>query len=316
MDSGIFFGGSVLAAAVAGTIALFAPCCISVMLPAYFASSFQNRRLLVAMTFLFAAGVATVILPLAMGAAILRQLFVAGHQPIYIGGGLLMLGLAAYVLLGGQLHLPMPGRRAGGKTGPLSVYSLGIFSGVASSCCAPVLAGVIALAGVASSFGLALGLGTAYVLGMVAPLFAIALLWERVDWRASRLLRPRTFHWHLGPLRRTITATNVASGLLLALMGAATVWIGLTSSAMPTPTGWQAGLAVRLQGYGRAITDALSWIPGWAAALLLLALLALLALRAFRQVGWTGALSRAPADTTDTSDEVIRQEEILEHRHA
>lgn len=66
MSSSIFFGGSVLAAVIAGAIARFAPCCISVMLPAYFASSFQNRRLLVAMTFLFAAGIATVILPIAI----------------------------------------------------------------------------------------------------------------------------------------------------------------------------------------------------------------------------------------------------------
>ena len=66
MNTSIFFGGSVLAAVIAGAIALFAPCCISVMLPAYFASSFQNRRLLVAMTFLFAAGIATVILPIAI----------------------------------------------------------------------------------------------------------------------------------------------------------------------------------------------------------------------------------------------------------
>ena len=48
MTSGVFFGGSLVAATVAGMIALFAPCCISVMLPAYFASSFQNRRRLVA----------------------------------------------------------------------------------------------------------------------------------------------------------------------------------------------------------------------------------------------------------------------------
>src|SRR5438270_535130 len=151
MSSSIFFGGSLLAAIIAGAIALFAPCCISVMLPAYFASSFQNRRLLVAMTFLFAAGIATVILPIAMGASVLRQLLTSQHTAIYVTGGVLMLALAIYVLLGGQIHLPMPGRRAGGKTGMLSVYSLGIFSGVASSCCAPVLAGVIALSSVASS---------------------------------------------------------------------------------------------------------------------------------------------------------------------
>ena len=65
---GVIYGGSVLAAVVAGAVALLAPCCISVMLPAYFASSFHNRRVLVAMTFLFAGGVASVVLPIALGA--------------------------------------------------------------------------------------------------------------------------------------------------------------------------------------------------------------------------------------------------------
>lgn len=288
MDSSVFFGGSVVAAAIAGAIALFAPCCISVMLPAYFASSFQNRSLLAAMTFLFAAGVATVILPIAMGAAAVRRLLTAEHTTIYVVGGLLMLGLAAYLLLGGQLHLPMPGRRAGGRAGPLGVYSLGVFSGVASACCAPVLAGVIALSGVASSFVMALGLGTAYVLGMVAPLFAISLLWERFDWRSSRLFRPRSFAWRLGSLRRTITATGLASGLLLAAMGAGMVWIGLAGEAMPTPAGWQAQWAGQLQHYGKRITDALAWLPGWLAAVLLAIGVALVAQRALRQVGLVG----------------------------
>src|SRR6266849_368591 len=233
MNSSIFFGGSVLAAVIAGMIALFAPCCISVMLPAYFASSFQNRRLLVAMTFLFAAGIATVILPIAMGASVLRQLLTTQHTAIYVTGGALMLALAIYVLLCGQIHLPMPGRRAGGKTWVLSVYTLGLFSGMASSCGAPVLAGVIALSSVASSFLLALGLGTAYVFGMVAPLFVIALLWERLGGRVSRIFRPRAFVWRLGRMSRTLTATNLASGLLLALIGGGMLWVGLQYNSMP-----------------------------------------------------------------------------------
>lgn len=305
MDSGIFFGGSVFAATVAGAIALFAPCCISAMLPAYFASSFQNRRQLVAMTFLFAAGIATVILPIAMGAAALRLLITAGHRPIYVTVGLLTLGLAAYVLLGGQLHLSMPGRQAGGRTGPFSVYSLGVFSGMASSCCAPVLAGVVALAGVASSFGLALLLGTAYVFGMVAPLFALSLLWERIEGRAGHLFRPRTVTWHLGRFRRSVTATGLASGLLLALIGASTIWIGLAGEAMPTPRGWQAMLAVKLQGYGRLFTNALAWLPGWAVAAALLLAVALLASRAFRQLGWArGQIERA-ADEPETGGRMV-----------
>ena len=272
-----------IAAVVAGMIALFAPCCISVMLPAYFASSFQNRRLLVAMTFLFAAGIATVILPIALGASVLRQLLTEQHTALYVTGGILMLGLAVYVLFGGKIHLPMLGRRAGGKAGPLSVYTLGIFSGMASSCCAPVLAGVIALSSVASSFALALGLGTAYVFGMVAPLFALALLWERYDWRASRLFRPRTFTWRVGALRRTLSATDLATGVLLALIGAGMIWVGLAFSSMPPLSGWQAEFAVQLQHGGLLITRALGWIPGWVAAGLVFVSLLLLGRRAFRQ---------------------------------
>jgi hypothetical protein len=40
---------------------------------------------------------------------------------------------------------------------------------------------------------------------MVAPPFVISLLWDRLDWRPSRLFRPRSLTWALGPPRRTIT---------------------------------------------------------------------------------------------------------------
>ena len=284
MDSSIFFGGSAIAAFMAGVIALFAPCCISVMLPAYFASSFQNRRMLVAMTFLYAAGVATTILPLVMGAAALRQLIISQHTLIYVTGGSAMLALAAFTFLGGKLQLPMPSRRAAGKAGPLSIYSLGIFSGVATSCCAPVLAGVIALSSVAPSFALALGLGAAYVFGMVAPLFVISLLWERYDWRSSRLFRPRSITWRLGPVRRTLSLSALATAVLLALMGGATVWVGLAYDSMPSPGPWSARLSVQLQHYGRIATDYLTALPGWLTVGGLVAVVGLLAWRAMRQI--------------------------------
>ena len=321
MSSSIFFGGSVLAAIIAGAIALFAPCCISVMLPAYFASSFQNRRLLVAMTFLFAAGIATVILPIAMGAAVLRQLLTSQHTAIYVTGGALMLALAGYVLLGGQLHLPMPGRRAGGKTGIISVYSLGIFSGVASSCCAPVLAGVIALSSVVSSFWLALGLGVAYVFGMVAPLFVIALLWDRYNWRASRLFRPRVFTWRLGPFTRTLTATGLASGVLLALIGGGMLWIGLVYRSMPPLADWQIRLSAMLQHIGQVMTNALAFVPNWAGALIFLVLLGGLAWYALRQVGGRtdngidAAEASGMKEAVETEETHTMQEEPVEYEN-
>lgn len=313
MESSLFFGGSILAAVVAGSLALFAPCCISFMLPAYFASSFQNRLRLVAMTFLFAGGVATVILPIALGASVLRQFLTTQHATIYVVGGVLLFGLAVYLLLGGQVHLPMPGRRAGGKAGIASVYSLGVFSGITSSCCAPVLAGVIALSSAAPSFGIALGLGTAYVFGMVAPLFMISLLWERFDWRASRLFHPRSFTWKLGQIQRTISATNLASGLLLLLMAGAMIWVGFTFGSMQTLTGWQATLAVSLQHTGRVITGVFAWLPNWAAALVLLLLIALLAWRALRQVGSNAVEDEAQAHDGERVDDETMKENISEY---
>jgi cytochrome c-type biogenesis protein len=308
LESSIFFGGSVLAAFIAGGIALFAPCCISVMLPAYFASSFQNRSLLVAMTFLFMAGIATVILPIALGASALRQLITDQHTVIYLVGGLLMLALGAYVLLGGQLHLPMPGRRAGAAAGPWSVYSLGVFSGVASSCCAPVLAGVIALSSATSSFTMALGLGSAYVFGMVGPLFVISLLWDRYDWRSSRLFRPRSVTWRLGPLKRTITVTGLATALLLLAIGIGMVWLGLSGDGMAAAGGWQAELFLTLQYYGKIATDLLSWLPAWAAAVLLVALAAWLAWLAMKQLGAGRTQDVAAVEDTIAGSEEFQRE--------
>lgn len=314
MNTSIFFGGSVLASMIAGAIALFAPCCISVMLPAYFASSFHNRRILVAMTFLFAAGIATIVLPIALGASVLRQLLTAQHTAIYIIGGLLMLALGAYVLLGGQIHLPMPGRRMDGKAGVASVYTLGLFSGVASSCCAPVLAGVIALSSVASSFWLALLLGTAYVFGMVAPLFVIALLWDRYNWRSSRLFRPRLFTWRLGPIVRSITGTDLASGVLLLLIGIGMFWIGLTSSSMPSLSPWQAQLTVALAHFGKLITISLAWIPNWVSIVLFLVLAGLLAWYALRQIEADPYHERGAQELQKKDTETVQmQEEPVEH---
>ena len=317
MNSSIFFGGSVVAAIIAGTIALFAPCCISVMLPAYFASSFQNRRILVAMTFLFAAGIATIVLPIAFGASIIRQLLTTQHTPIYVTGGILMVLLALYILLGGQIHLPMPGRRASGKTGLISVYSLGIFSGIASSCCAPVLAGVIALSSVASSFWAALGLGSAYVFGMVAPLFVLALLWDRSDWLTSRLFRPRQFTWRIGPVRRTITATQLASGALLVLIGGSMLWVGLAYNSMPALSGWQAEFAVNLQHVGQVITSTLSWVPNWLGWLVFLVVLGGLAWYALRQISASPFAEERHKDAKELDDVTPTgvQEETVEDKH-
>lgn len=290
----VLIGGAVLASFLAGMVALFAPCCISVMLPAYFASSFATKRALVAMTFVFAAGLGAIILPIALGAAAIGSFIGANHTIVYLAGGGLMLALGAYVLVGGKLALPMPGMRARPGRGPLAVLSLGAFSGVASSCCAPVLAGLVALAGASGSYGAALLLGVGYVFGMVFPLFVIALLWDRFDWGESRLLRGRRFAFRVLGRRLSVHSTALASGLILIAMSGFVFYVALRGNAMPS-SGWQLSLSAHVQHYAAVLRDWLNGAPGWITAAAIGAALVGLAWKALGQA----AMSREREGQSD-----------------
>jgi len=280
----VLFGGAVLASFLAGTVALFAPCCISVMLPAYFASSFATRRALVAMTFIFAAGLGLIILPIALGAAALGSQISAHHAVVYLVGGLMMLGLGAYMIVGGKLALPMPGMPTAKGRGPLAVLSLGAFSGVASSCCAPVLAGVAALAGASGSLSAASVLGVAYVFGMVFPLFTIALLWDKFNWGESRLLRGRRLSFRALGRQLSVHTTALASGLILVAMGIVVIFIAFQGNSMPS-SGWQLELSARLQHYAHLVKVWADALPGWITGVAIFAALAALLWVALRQAG-------------------------------
>ncbi len=283
----ILFGGAVLASFLAGTVALFAPCCISVMLPAYFASSFATKRALVAMTFVFAAGLGLIILPIALGAAAIGSLISAHHLIFYLAGGTLMLALGLYMLVGGKLMLPMPAMRARRGSGPLAVLSLGAFSGVASACCAPVLAGVAALSGASGSFSNALILGVGYVFGMVFPLFVIALLWDRFNWGESRLLKGKRFSLSVFGRRLALHSTALASGLILIAMGVVVIVIAFRGNAMPS-SGWQLSLSAHVQHYAHVIKVWAGTLPGWITGIGIFAVLAAFAWKALGQVGGSG----------------------------
>src|SRR5713226_7073942 len=258
----ILFGGAVLASFLAGMVALFAPCCISVMLPAYFASSFATKRALITMTFVFAAGLSLIILPIALGAAAIGALIAGHHLVFYLAGGTLMLALGFYMLVGGKLMLPMPALRARRGSGPLAVLSLGAFSGVASSCCAPVLAGVATLSGASGSFGAALVLGIGYVFGMVFPLFVIALLWDRFNWGESRLLKGKRFSLRFFGRRLVLHSTALASGLILIAMGAFVLVIAFRGNSMPS-SGWQLSLSAHVQHYAHVVKTWAHALPDW-----------------------------------------------------
>lgn len=281
--SDLLLSTTILASFLGGVVALLAPCCISVMLPAYFASTFQRRSRIVAMTGVFSLGVATIILPIALGASALSRLLLAQHAWIFGVGGALMVAGGLLMLTGRSFSLPMPGSAGGatGGTGVRKVYGLGVFAGGASACCAPVLIGVAALSGAAASFPVALAVGIAYVFGMVAPLALIAAVWDRRQWGASALQR-RTVSVGLGRRRRALPLGNALSAALLVLMGLLTAGLAVAGQGM-TSGGWQRSVSSWTQHAAAVALDALSWLPGWVSALLVFGLLALLVRAALRR---------------------------------
>jgi cytochrome c-type biogenesis protein len=270
-----------LTSMLAGVVALLAPCCASVMLPAYFASGLRRRRRIASMTLLFAAGVGTVILPIALGASALSGAVQMHHTLVFSIGGLVMLAMGLVTLAGHAPTMKMPFTAPLGRDSATSVWALGAFSGVASACCAPVLAGVAGLAGASSSFPLALAIGAAYVFGMVAPLAALALVWDRRDWGA--LLSPgrRRVTLPLGRRRLSLPLVNLLSGTLLVAMGVLTLVTAFRGPAMSN-TGWQVHLTATLNHWATTTGHALSFLPGWLATSLVVALATGLVLSARR----------------------------------
>src|SRR3989344_375479 len=177
----ILIVASLIAAFIAGIAALFAPCCITVLLPAYLGSIFRQKRTVMLMTFVFFIGLLVVFLPLGLGMAWLGTLFSQNHDLIFSIGGIFLLILGASILLGYHFSLPHTIHSKVKVKGAFSVFILGIFSGVATLCCAPVLAGVLALSILPGSIFFGGLYALVYVLGMVAPLFLIAFFLDKSD---------------------------------------------------------------------------------------------------------------------------------------
>lgn len=276
-----FFTASVLAAFLSGAVAFFAPCCITFLLPAYFAFALKEKKQILKMTLVFMLGLATILLPIGLGLAGLGQLASQFHKEIFIAGGLFLLLIGIFTLAGRSLAMPFkPQAPNMQKLDAMSVYQLGLFSGFASSCCLPVLAGVLTLSLVSASFIQAFFLGWAYILGMVIPLVALALLWEKYKLGENKIIKGREFSFNLLGKQANIHSTSLVSGAVLIIIGMMTLIVAFENKITAT-NDYQIALALWLQQLQRDITKAVSAIPDWIFLVLLIAGTAWLVKRAF-----------------------------------
>ena len=250
---------SLLASFIAGMVALFAPCCITFLLPAYFANVFKEKKRVVLMTFIYSLGIFTVMLPVVLGAKALSQMFFNLHDKTYIIGGLFLIFVGFGSLLG--FKLPMPRFSLTKQADdPLSTYILGIISGITSACCAPVLIGVVALSTLSPTMAQSLLVGFFYVLGMVTPLYLASLFIDKRNFLANPMFRkPFREVTFLGKTHM-ITVSNMVSFVMFVGMGLLTIFLSLSGKLAMNRS--EESVTQAIQNVAVSVTTFVQKIPG------------------------------------------------------
>ncbi|MEK7522186.1 MAG: cytochrome c biogenesis protein CcdA, partial [Patescibacteria group bacterium] len=88
MNINFFFGISLTGSFLAGALALFAPCCITFLFPSYLGTIFKERKNVMFYTLVFALGLASILIPVALGFRLFIFFFDQFHRTIYFLGGL------------------------------------------------------------------------------------------------------------------------------------------------------------------------------------------------------------------------------------
>lgn len=243
-----FFLVSVIVAYAGGIIALFAPCCVSYLLPAYLGAVIKEKSRRIVGTLLFTLGIATLMVPTTLGFWAFMRFFENNHTLLYVIGGSFMIALGLLSLTGVKLPLPMVQLPQLSSSSTLwSFYPLGLLSGLTSICCAPVLAGAMTLGALTPNFLQSITIALAYTLGIVTPLFLGSFVLE------MRYLH-RFRQWLVAPLFGR-PRSDIIAGTIFLLMGIATIYLVLTDRiAMPDMTsnfgakinGWIINVSQRL----------------------------------------------------------------------
>ncbi len=278
----LLVSASFIAAFVAGVAALFAPCCVTVLLPTYLASVFSQRLAVFLMTFVYFLGLLTVFLPIGLGAVALTLIFSTYHNIIFSLGAIFLILLGTTLLLGMQFSFPFSVHPQLKKASIGSVFTLGIFSGIATTCCAPVLAGVLALAALPGSFLLCGAYTLAYVLGMVVPLFIIAAALDRFNFTKKFFAFRKTVGYSIFGRKIRLTLSNLISGAMFLILGIFVLYLSLTGNLV-SHASYQISINIYLTKFIQFIGGYTKVIPEPIWALIFLGIFILITKIAFGQ---------------------------------
>ncbi|MBI5729382.1 MAG: hypothetical protein HY983_04070 [Candidatus Magasanikbacteria bacterium] len=267
----LLIGTSLVAAYIAGVAALFAPCCITVLLPSYLGSIFRERRKVFIMTFIFFLGILLVFLPLGLGSAAFGQLLSRYHNVIFIFGSVFLLILGLMLLTGRHFSLPLHVNPTLKSHHPFSVFMLGIFSGIATTCCAPVLAGVLALSALPGSIFWGIMYTLSYVLGMVTPLFFIASFLDKSEITKKLMRIRRPISYSLGSIKVSLTIGEFISGIMFVVMAVITMSLAFANK-LNVHAAYQIDINIYLTKLFGSLRGVIALLPEYAWGILFLVL--------------------------------------------
>lgn len=196
MSNNFLFGISLTGSFLAGALALFAPCCITFLFPSYLGTVFKESKKVIFYTLIFALGLASILIPVSLGFRAFIFFFDKYHNGIYYLGGLFLIFMGVMTLKP-LFHIPQlfhVNPNLNKKLNILSVFWLGLISGLSSSCCAPVLFAAVTLTSLAPTLFQSVIVSIAYVLGIVFPLFLMSLFYEKLTEKISGNTRQNIYN--------------------------------------------------------------------------------------------------------------------------
>lgn len=216
----MLFQLSTAGAFLGGVLALLSPCS-ALLLPAFFAYAFKSKRALVSRTLIFLLGLATLLVPLGMGASWAGALVMDHRWSSIRVAGLVLVGLGLLELSGRGFSLVpqrLAARRMDGTW--VSAYLMGLVYGFSGICSGPILGAVLTMAAATTDPWHGALLLLAYAAGMAVPLFILALFWDRYDLGSRSWLRGRLWRWG----RWQVHTTQLVTGGLFLFLGLAFWW--------------------------------------------------------------------------------------------
>lgn len=210
-----------VAAFAGGLLSLLSPCS-ALLLPSFFAYAFARPTELAVRTGLFYLGLLVTLVPLGVGSSLASRLFYGHRDTLIDVAGWTIIAMGVLLVLGRGFTVPGVERLSArvtawsaGRRGVLPTVALGAVYGLAGFCSGPILGAVLTVSATSGSpvtGGLLLAV---YALGMAAPLFALALLWDRFSLGRRGWLRGREVR--VG--RARLHTTQLLSGALFVVIG-------------------------------------------------------------------------------------------------